>query len=222
MIETGVVITWLGHSCFALEEKGYRIILDPYLDGTIPGYKPLRVEADAVYCSHKHADHGGENQGQEVVRQRQGTEKKNPWTVTEIHSFHDQKKGKERGENIIRIFDDGKYRIAHMGDIGCELEADQMELLKKLGVCLVPVGGFFTLPPERIKAIMDDLSPRLVVPMHYRFGLHGYPMIGTLSKYLKLVKESDVGKTEGRSIHLPEDLKMKIAELTYEGNALED
>ncbi len=53
-----VKITWLGHSCIRLEKDDYVIVLDPYADGSIPGYPPLRTEADKVLCSHFHGDHG--------------------------------------------------------------------------------------------------------------------------------------------------------------------
>ena len=45
-------ITWLGHSCFKVETKGYVIVLDPYEDGSVPGCLPVREEADEVLCSH--------------------------------------------------------------------------------------------------------------------------------------------------------------------------
>lgn len=52
-------LTWLGHSCFIIESQGYRIVLDPYQDGSVPGLAPVRVEADQVLCSHGHGDHCG-------------------------------------------------------------------------------------------------------------------------------------------------------------------
>lgn len=48
-------ITWLGHACFLLEQDGYRVVTDPYT--RVPGYPPLSVEANALYCSHEHFDH---------------------------------------------------------------------------------------------------------------------------------------------------------------------
>lgn len=44
-------ITWLGHSCFTVESQGYRIVLDPYKDGSVPGLAPVRVEADQVLAA---------------------------------------------------------------------------------------------------------------------------------------------------------------------------
>ena len=51
-------IIWNGHSCFTLEAAGGTVVVDPYLDGSVPGLEPLRLKADAVYCSHGHRDHG--------------------------------------------------------------------------------------------------------------------------------------------------------------------
>ena len=115
-------LTWNGHSCFTLEENGYAIVLDPYEDGAVPGFGPLKLTADEVLCSHGHGDH---NAAQCVKIRKNSGGAKNPFRITEIHSFHDEAKGTKRGKNTIRIFDDGQYRIAHMGDIGCVPTADQ-------------------------------------------------------------------------------------------------
>ncbi len=149
-------LTWNGHSCFTLEENGYAIVLDPYEDGAVPGFGPLKLTADEVLCSHGHGDH---NAAQCVKIRKNSGGAKNPFRITEIHSFHDEAKGTKRGKNTIRIFDDGQYRIAHMGDIGCVPTADQKEQLKGIDVMLMPVGGFFTLEPEDVYALVKELSP---------------------------------------------------------------
>ena len=41
-------------------------------------------------------------------------------------------KGVLRGRNTIHIFRAADKRIAHFGDLGCELSAEQIEQLKKL------------------------------------------------------------------------------------------
>ena len=55
-------ITWLGHSCFKIEENGYSVITDPYSAGSVPGYGALQEEADCVLCSHGHGDHCAEGE----------------------------------------------------------------------------------------------------------------------------------------------------------------
>lgn len=47
-------LTLLGHSCFAVESGGYRVVLDPYY---VESYPPLHTSANEVLCSHHHRDH---------------------------------------------------------------------------------------------------------------------------------------------------------------------
>ena len=41
-----MTITWLGHSCFALESGGYRVVIDPYQG--VEGLPDTSTEANAV------------------------------------------------------------------------------------------------------------------------------------------------------------------------------
>ncbi|MDD6796505.1 MAG: MBL fold metallo-hydrolase [Clostridiaceae bacterium] len=67
--------------------------------------------------------------------------------VTELKSFHDDKEGTLRGENIMRIFEASDLRVAHLGDIGCMPTKEQIAELKNLDAVMVPAGGFYTLEP---------------------------------------------------------------------------
>ncbi|MBB5182998.1 MBL fold metallo-hydrolase [Catenisphaera adipataccumulans] len=175
-----IQIKWLGHSCFQVIRDDFIIVFDPYKDGSVPGYPPLRTEADLVLCSHEHADHSG----RECVKKRQGHP--DPWQIAYIDSFHDENHGRQRGTNRIYILSDGTKKIVHMGDIGCPLMPEQEAKLKNADVMMMPVGGFYTLEPARIKHIADRLQPRVLIPMHYRHGPYGYSEIQTIDPYLKL------------------------------------
>ena len=132
-------ITWIGHACFKIESNGYTLILDPYEDGYVPGLKPLRESANMVLCSHEHGDHNAKD----LIEITEG--QSSPFTITTIDTFHDEVQGAKRGPDTIHIIDDGSFRIAHLGDLGCELEKEQIEQLKNLDVCLIPVGGHYTI-----------------------------------------------------------------------------
>ena len=138
-------LTWLGHSCFKVESKGYCIVIDPYADGYVEGFPPLRAEADLVLCTHEHGDHNARS----VVTLREG--KASPFQITEIASFHDDVQGKKRGKNTIYLLDDGECRIAHLGDLGCGLTDEQKRQLAGLDALLVPIGGFFTIDAGQAK-----------------------------------------------------------------------
>ena len=207
-------LTWHGHSCFTLEENGYAIVLDPYADGYVPGFGPLRLTADAVLCSHGHDDH---NAAQCVRINSDASGKACPFRVTEIHSWHDDAQGAKRGNNIIRIFDDGQYRIAHMGDIGCPPTRDQKDLLKNIDVMLMPVGGFFTMEPADVHALVQELTPRMLVPMHYSGKDFGYEVIAPLDKYLSLCGNETVTRLDTSTLTLPADETEGIVVLRVPG-----
>lgn len=175
-----MTLTWLGHSCFLVESQGFRLILDPYEPGSVPGYQPISAQADQVLCSHEHRDHHGVDQ----VTLRQGGV--SPFTVETISTWHDDQQGALRGPNTIHILDDGQCRIAHLGDLGCQLTAAQKDHLKGLDALLIPVGGYYTIDASQAKALADELKPRVVIPMHYRGEGFGYDVIGPLEAFTSL------------------------------------
>ena len=172
-------ITWIGHACFKIESSGYTLILDPYADGYVPGLKPLRENADMVLCSHDHGDHNAKD----LIKITEG--KSCPFTITTIDTFHDEVKGAKRGRNRIHIIDDGNVRIAHLGDLGCDLEEEQIDQLKNLDVCLIPVGGFFTINGKQAAELVHLIQPGTVIPMHYRDDKagFGFDMISTVEDF---------------------------------------
>lgn len=175
-----MTLTWLGHSCFLVESQGYQLLLDPYAPDSVPGYRPISAQADQVLCSHEHRDHFGVDQ----VTLRQGGA--SPFTIQTISTWHDDQQGALRGPDTIHILDDGQCRIAHLGDLGCELTAQQKDQLKCLDALLIPVGGFYTIDASQAKALTDELKPRVVIPMHYRGEGFGYDVIGPLSAFTDL------------------------------------
>ena len=203
--------TWKGHSCYIADNGGYKVVFDPFRDGAVPGYDNIRLSADRVICSHEHRDHIFK-EGVEIVPSGLA----DPYTVTEIECPHDDAGGTLRGMNIITVLDDGKFRFAHFGDIGCPLDEGQRAEIGKLDLALVPVGGHFTMEPDGIYELMEQLGPRVVVPMHYRNGALGYPVIGTLDAYLKYVK-GDIREYDTNTFVLDEDTPAQTAVLKYLG-----
>lgn len=48
------------------------------------------------------------------------------------------------------------------------------------------MGGHFTIDAVQAKRLVDELSPVVVVPMHYRQAGVGYDVIGTVEQFTKL------------------------------------
>lgn len=197
-------ITYLGHSCFKIESQGFEVVLDPYTQGSVPDYKPVHEEADQVLCSHGHKDHGAV----ECVTLRQGG--KSPFTVETISTWHDDQQGALRGTDTIHILDDGQCRVAHLGDLGCELTAEQKDKLRGLTALLIPVGGYYTIDAAQASALAGELAPTVVIPMHYRGEGFGYDVIGPLEDFTAL--RQDV-KEHGSTLELTPETARQTAVL---------
>ena len=172
-------LKWLGHSCFRVECKGSSLVLDPYEPGSVPGCKDIDEMADMVLCSHEHHDHNA--RGRIAL-----TGKDCRIRVTALRSYHDGDQGTLRGENTIHILEGGGVRVAHLGDVGCMPAPEVVAQLQGCDAVMVPVGGHYTVGPEGAKAIVDAISPRVVVPMHYRSDSFVFPVLGTLQGYLDI------------------------------------
>ena len=161
-------ITWLGHSCFKIENKDYVVIFDPTEDNYVPGIKPIREKANMVICSHEHGDHNARH----LIELDES--KPCPYIITGIDTFHDENRGQQRGENRITVLDDGEIKVAHFGDLGCIPEDFQLEELLNLDIALIPVGGFYTIDADTAARIVNMIKPRIVIPMHYRDDEKGF------------------------------------------------
>jgi L-ascorbate metabolism protein UlaG (beta-lactamase superfamily) len=59
-------------------------------------------------------------------------------------------------------------RIAHLGDLGHLLSAEQIKEIGPVDVVLIPVGGFYTIDAKKAAEVVNQLNPKIVVPMHYK------------------------------------------------------
>ncbi len=170
-------IIWLGHACFALESGGCRVVLDPY---TMSEYPPLRTKADAVYCSHGHADHNY------TAAVELSTGKENMFTVETVQTFHDDKHGLLRGGNTMHVLRAEGLTVVHCGDLGHFPNEAQLAAILGADALLIPVGGYYTIDAATAKRVADAAKARVVVPMHYRHGQYGLRPVGTLDEFLNL------------------------------------
>lgn len=200
-------LTCNGHSCFTIEAGGYSLVIDPYEDGTVPGYPELRLEADAVLCSHDHFDH---NFRSAVTLSGRDC----PFKVTGITTFHDETSGSQRGVSTINIIEYDGVRIAHLGDLGHPLSDEQLSQLSGLDAILIPVGGFYTIDAATASAVADSIGAPVVIPMHYKNGTRGLEVLSTLDDFLAL--RGDVVRY-GRSIEITKGMKKQTAVVDFAG-----
>ena len=183
-------LTWLGHACFALEQDGYRIVIDPYIN--VEGHADVETSAHAVYCSHQHYDHSAVA-GVTLLPAREC-----PFTVRTVKTCHDEEGGALRGENLIHIFSAGGITIAHLGDLGHQLTPEQLSAIGKVDGILVPIGGTYTVDAAGAKRVCNAIGPKWVVPMHYRHAPYGFPVLQTVEEFTTLCP--DVTRVESSSL----------------------
>lgn len=199
-------LTWYGHSCFTLEAPEGTVVFDPYLEGSVPGLSRLQLAADLVLCSHEHRDHSG----RDLVSL---TGRAPAFSVETISTFHDPEGGALRGPDTIHILSAGGMRLAHLGDLGCELTPEQLDRLRGLDVLLIPVGGYYTIDAKQAQALAAEVKPRIVVPMHYRTDTYGYEVTSGVEGFLAL--RGDVVRYPGSSLEIAPDTPAQTAVLTY-------
>ncbi|MBI3076455.1 MAG: MBL fold metallo-hydrolase [Deltaproteobacteria bacterium] len=176
--EGEVTIRWYGHATFSVTSStGLRVVIDPY--GEI-GYPLPVLEGDVVTISHEHRDHNNARlvKGNPVVL-RGLTEGGKDWNRIEwsrgsvrIYSvpvYHDAELGAKRGKNSAFVYEMDGIRLAQLGDLGHILTEDQLRALGRVDVLMVPVGdGPFTIGGQEATRVVEQVRPRVVIPMHYK------------------------------------------------------
>ena len=167
-----MLIKYLGHSCFYLKShNGISVLTDPYKPGAYGGaiaYQPITDVADICVITHEHEDHANS----EGLPNR-------PLTVTNgamarniefdaIETFHDDVQGQERGSNRVFCFAMDDIRICHLGDLGHLLSPQQVDEIGMVDLLFIPVGGGFTIGPSEADQVIEQLHPKVVVPMHFK------------------------------------------------------
>lgn len=211
-------ITPLGHSSFKLRGKAAAVITDPY-DSDMVGLKfPKHTTADIVTVSHNHQDHDflSALEGTPKVVRGPGEYEIAGVGIVGIGVYHDNEKGASRGKNTIyRIEIDGVI-VVHLGDLGHTLSSTEVESLDGVNVLLVPVGGFYTIDAEAAAALVHEIEPHIVVPMHYnRPGLSqkSFGNLSLVSAFLKEMGKEDLSPQPKLSVtkdKLPEELQVVV------------
>lgn len=204
----GVDVRWHGQSCFSLEDSIKRtIVIDPF-DETV-GYGKLRLSADALLISHNHFDHNYVRGVKARLSEIDIVKSSGTYTVaaglqvTALPSFHDNEKGQIHGNNFILTFVLGGLRIVHLGDIGQdELSDFQLNMISKVDILFIPVGGVTTLDAAKAKRYVDKLKPSAVFPMHY--GNSRFYPLGSVDAFAKLFPADQVVRLTGSTVRIKE------------------
>lgn len=159
-------ITWYGRACFRLRGRDATVITDPCPPST--GFVAGKHDVDLLTISHAHADHAYTRSiTAGLTLTRPGEYEFHDLLASGVRTFHDGSGGSERGENMVFTIEVDGVHICHLGDLGHLLTEEQITEIGPVDVLLVPVGGNFTLSPAEAAEVVSQISPKLVIPMHY-------------------------------------------------------
>ena len=169
-------ITWLGHAAFLLQAGAVRVMLDPYNAPDAGGYLPIDTPADVVLVSHlnpKYHSHWDAALGDPV--RLNGLDIANAPEGEEAHGvrFRAVPIWESPARDVpvsMPYFTLGGVSVCHSGDLGHALTPDEVTPIRDVDVFLAVAGGPPTIPIPDLKAAIDLIRPRIVIPMHYQNG----------------------------------------------------
>jgi len=208
-------IEWYGQAAFLItSDSGARIITDPYTPGGFGlNYTDIGESADIVTISHDHADHsnvGGIQGNPEVVR---GSTEVKGIKINAVATAHDDSGGSQRGGNNVYCFEVDGVKVCHLGDLGHMLSGEQAAAIGKVDILLIPVGGNFTIDAKVATEVANKLSPKVIIPMHYKNErCPTFPVAG-VEEFLEgkdNVVRSDESEVEYRANDIPDEVMIQV------------
>lgn len=183
-------IKYLGHSCFEIETKSNKILIDPFLE-MCPQYIPDGVTD--IFVTHGHNDHLGNaieiskqtgakitavfelaqycaSQGATVNGINMGGWIQYDWgKCIAVPAFHSSSTpdGNYAGSPCGFIFAIEGKAVYHAGDTCLNTEMKVIGELYQPQIAMLPIGGCYTMDIEQAVIASEWLNASEIIPMHY-------------------------------------------------------
>lgn len=213
-------ITWYGHSCFRMIERGLAsVVTDPF-DNKLIGYEPLKLRADIVTVSHDSPGHNFVSAVKEKshILTGPGEYEIGSVFITGVQTNGHGKKGDDNEiRNTLYLLDFNGLTVAHLGDLNRVPTQTEVEGLGTVHIALVPVGDGSSLNAAKAAEVVSLLEPNIVIPMHYATPATTVKL-DPLSKFIKEMGLKEPEKQASLKItsisSLPEETRIYV--LDYE------
>lgn len=205
-------ITYLGAGGVRLVGKSLDVVCDVPLD--------VKAKGDVVTWSVKAelgADPLAVPEGAMVIDGPGEYEIKGAMIIGVPSRLHIDEEGR-RG-TAYSILMDG-INVVVTGDIAGKLDEDQVENLGSVDVLIVPVGGGgLTLDAEGAAAVVTQLEPSYVVPVHFDDGVTKYPVPqAKVDLFLKEMGASPEPESKFRITQRDQEAETQVILLTRAGS----
>ena len=177
-----VEIKWFGHSFFQItSSQGTKIITDPF--GAM-GFPMPEVWPNVVTVGREHGNHNnvGLAKGAPVILRglKEGGQDWNEVNLqfrdVLIYNVPVHQRGVPGFPEALKgsafVFEVDGLCICHSGDVSEPFNEDQLQLIGHVDILLQTIGGVYTIGPEGAKKVIEQLRPKIVVPMHYWYQMN--------------------------------------------------
>jgi L-ascorbate metabolism protein UlaG (beta-lactamase superfamily) len=204
-------ITWYGHSCFRIAERGQvSVITDPYSEQI--GLPPLKLKGDIITISHNRPGHNHVEgvKGATYTLTGPGEYEVGGVFISGIAMHHADENIAHH--NVAYLIQYNDLTVLHLGDLLHVPDQSTIEAMGMVNVVLVPVGGGQSLRAGMAAEVIALIEPNYIVPMHY--ALPGLQLeLDPVEKFLKemgvsRVQEDDILKVT--SATLPEQPQVVV------------
>ena len=204
-------ITWLGHACFRLRSDDIVVLTDPF--PLTLGLRPDTRPAAVVTVSNSHANHSnsGEVAGEPRVFVAPGEYEYRGISVRGVMTPLLPDTPLEQ-RSVAYTMEIDRVNICHLGDIAAPLTPGQIDELSPVDVLLLPTGGGCTLEIDQVLQALQDLDPKIVIPMHYNIPGVGVSL-QDVDVFLRRMGLSEVQAQPRLAVtpsNLPEDMRVVV------------
>jgi L-ascorbate metabolism protein UlaG (beta-lactamase superfamily) len=173
MADDTVEITFLGHASFQIVSPGGVRAVTDYNGINIPAEPP-----DIATMNHAHSTHYTFDPDPRIPHVLHGWEENGripafDLTVRDLNvsnlatNIRTGDGGTERYGNSVFVFETAGLCIAHLSHLHHLLEPPDIAALGHIDIVMVSVDGLWTMSQRDAAAVIDQLQPRVVLPMHY-------------------------------------------------------
>lgn len=160
-------ITWYGHNCFRITERGQATIVTDPFDESL-GYEMPKLRADIVTISYNAPAYANMAavKGSQRFLQGPGEYEIGGVFIVAVATFNPKVEQPDR--NVVYVMDYNSLIVAHLGRLDHVPSQSMVESLGPIDIALVPVGGGGSLSSSEAAEVVSLLEPSIVVPMHFK------------------------------------------------------
>ncbi|MBU1045536.1 MBL fold metallo-hydrolase [Patescibacteria group bacterium] len=212
-------ILWHGQSCFEIrvplnQNEKKTIVIDPFSPEDI-GFKIPSLTADILLITHQHADHNNIKavKGSPFLIDGPGEYEAGGIFIQGIPASHGSIDKEDLGDITIYTIEAEGVKLCHLSDLNQnELTPEQVEAIGDIDILMIPIGGTYTIDGAGASKIINQIEPKIVMPMHYK--LPGLKVnLKDIGNFLKVMGQENIEAQSSFKVKkqgLPAEMKIVV------------